>query len=124
MLKVKGHRVLVKPDPPKDQFNKHVSKELADKGFEIALPKEQELREQVGTSIGTVVAVGSTCWKAYDYNVPLVIWEPWCKVGDRITFSRYAGKIQEDPVTNEKFMLINDVDVHCVIEGEKAPWED
>lgn len=115
MLTVKGHRLLVKPDPPKDQFQKHVSKDLAATGFQIAMPKEQEQREAVGTSIGTVVAVGGTCWQSTATEAG---WEPWCVVGDRITFSRYAGKIQEDPVTGDKFMLINDVDVHCVIEGE------
>lgn len=116
MLKVKGHRVLVKPDPPKEQFQKHVPDSLKASGFQIALPKEQEQREEVGTSIGTVVAVGGTCWQAYDKGS--IHWEPWCNVGDRITFSRYAGKLQEDPVTGVKLMLINDVDVHCVIEGE------
>jgi len=122
MLTVKGHRVLVKPDPPKDQFNKFVSKELAATGFEVVLPEDQERRELVGTSVGTVVAIGGTCWRSYDGD--LNGWEPWCKVGDRITFSRYAGKLVEDPVTEERFMLINDVDVQCIIEGEKAPWEN
>lgn len=116
MLIVKGHRVLVKPDPPKEQFQKHVPDSLKASGFQIALPKEQEDREAVGTSIGTVVAVGSTCWRAYDAGWEE--WEPWCVVGDRITYSRYAGKIQEDPVDGAKYMLINDVDVHCIIEGE------
>ncbi len=113
-LKVKGHRVLVKPEEVKKQFEKQVPELLKNSGFQIALPADQEKREEVATSVGRVVEVGSTCWLAYDNNLPA--WEPWCKVGDLITYARYAGKIQEDPITGEKFMLINDVDVHCVVE--------
>ena len=86
------------------------------------MTQEQERREKVGTQIGTVIAIGNTCWKAFDGDS--FHWEPWCVVGDRITFARYAGKIVEDPVTKEEFMIINDEDVQCVVTGEKAPWED
>ncbi len=113
-LRVKGHRVLVKPEEVKKRFNQHVPQGLASTGFEIALPTEQEKREEVATSVGRVIEIGSTCWHAYDSGFD--VWEPWCKVGDLITYARYAGKIQEDPSTGEKYMLINDVDVHCVVE--------
>jgi len=121
-LIVKGHRLLVKPDAPKDSYNKDVPEELKKLDFKIAMDSDQEKREEVAASIGTVVQVGNTCWSAFDRKSDG--WEPWCKVGDRITFSRYGGKLQQDPVTKEKFMVINDEDVHCIVIGEKAPWED
>lgn len=121
-LTVKGHRLLVKPDEVKAQFNELVPDGLKNAGFEVAITPEQERREKVGTQIGTVIQIGNTCWKAFDGN--LTDWEPWCNVGDRITFARYSGKVVEDPVSKEQFMIINDEDVHCVVTGEKSPWED
>ena len=114
-LKVKGHRLLVKPVDVKTRFQRHVPDSLAATGFQIALPKEQEQREELATSVGEVVAIGNTCWLAYDNTKPE--WEPWCKVGDTITYARYAGKLLEDPHTGEKLFLINDVDVHCIVEA-------
>lgn len=121
-LKVKGHRLLVKPDAPKEQMNEFVPESLKTAGFKIEMTPEQERLEKVGTQIGTVIDVGNTCWKAFDGTSP--DWEPWCKVGDRITFARYAGKLVEDPTTKEQFMIINDEDVHCIVTGEKSPFEE
>lgn len=121
-LVVKGHRLLIKPDAVKEKFNENVPAELKKVGFQIELTKEQEQREEVASRTGTVIGIGNTAWHAFDKNSP--DWKPWCKVGDRVTFARYAGRIEEDPVTHEKFVVINDEDMFCVIEGEKAPWED
>jgi len=122
MLKVKGHRLLVKPDAVKERLNESVPEGLAKTGFRIELTQEQEQREEVASRTGTVVGIGNTCWHSFDKSS--AEWEPWCQVGDRITFARYAGRIEEDPVTHEKFVVINDTDMFCVIEGEKAPWEE
>lgn len=121
-LVVKGHRLLIKPDAVKERMNEQVPDELRKKGFEIGMTKEQEQREEVASRIGTVIGIGNTAWCSFDKKDPA--WEPWCKVGDRVTFARYAGRVEEDPVTHEKFVVINDEDMFCVIEGEKAPWED
>lgn len=122
MLTVTGHRLLVKIDPPKESWQKHVPDDLKKLGFQIEIDSDQAKREEVASSIGTVVGIGSTAWHAFDRASP--DWKPWCKVGDRITFARYAGKLVEDPVDKERFIVINDEDMHCVITGEKAPWED
>ena len=120
MLKVLGYRLLVKPDPPKDQIK--IGKELKAMGFEVGMTADQERRELVGTEIGTLVGIGPTAWRAYDGQDPL--WAPWAKVGDRITFARYSGKIVTDPETSESFMTINDVDIQCVVTGEDSPFKD
>lgn len=66
------------------------------------------------TDKGTVLAVGDLCWKDQKF----MDCEPWCKVGDRILFVRYAGNRQEDPITGEGYTLINDEDVLQVLEKE------
>ena len=119
MLKVKGHRLLIKPDPPKDKYK--VPERLATSGFKIEMDVDQERREKVATEVGTLVGIGPTAWRAYDGNDPS--WEPWAKLGDRITFVRYAGKYTTDPMSNEEFLILNDVDMYCVVEGETNPFE-
>lgn len=118
-LTVKGHRILIKPDPVKEQVD--VPDKLKELDFEIAAPGDITKMKEAGTQIGTVVGIGKTAWKAYDGNLPE--WEPWCKVGDRVIFARYSGKFVDDPVTKERFFVINDDDIQVVVEGEKAPWE-
>jgi co-chaperonin GroES (HSP10) len=119
MLRAQGFRILIKPDPVKDQVK--VSEELKKSGFVIGRTADEERRAEVATQIGTVVDVGPTAFHAYDKNSP--DWRPWCKVGDRVIFARYSGKLVEDPVTEEKFMMVNDEDIQCTVEGELAPWE-
>lgn len=119
-LKVRGHFLLVKPDPPKESFQ--IPEALKATGFEIGMTPEQEKRELAGSQIGTLVGIGNTAWRAYDGDDPM--WEPWGKVGDRIIFARYGGKIVQDPETLEKFMIINDSDMQALVEGEATPFED
>jgi co-chaperonin GroES (HSP10) len=127
MLKVAGHKVLIKHMMFKERMEDFVPKDLKDKGFEIAASAEQERREEVASEVGTVVGVGPTAWYAFDrYNKDGSInsdWTPWCKLGDQILFARYAGKIVEDPITSERFMIINDEDVQAVVTGYKDPFE-
>lgn len=111
-MQVLGHRVLIKPDPVKEQVDVPVS--LKEGGFEVVMPVDLEKREAAGTQIGTVIQVGPTAWRAFDGND--ANWQPWCKAGDRVIFTRYAGKFVEDPVTKERFMVINDEDVQVRVE--------
>jgi Co-chaperonin GroES (HSP10) len=118
-LQVKGHRVLIKPDPVKEQIE--IPQALKDSKFEVVKPIELEKREEAGTEIGTVVSVGPTAFKAFDGNDPN--WQPWCKAGDRVIFTRYSGKRVEDPVTKERFFVVNDEDIQVVVTGEENPFE-
>jgi len=118
-LQVKGHRVLIKPDPVKEQIE--IPQALKDSKFEVVKPVELEKREEAGTEIGTVVSVGPTAFKAFDGNDPN--WQPWCKAGDRVIFTRYSGKRVEDPVTKERFFVVNDEDIQVVVTGEENPFE-
>lgn len=119
-LIVKGHRVLIKPDPVKEQIE--VPKALKDTGFDVVKPADLEKREEAATEIGTVIGIGNTAFRAFDGSDPN--WEPWCKVGDRVLFTRYSGKMITDPVTKEKFFVINDEDVQAIVLGEKNPLDE
>lgn len=113
-LRVCGHRLLVKPDPLKEQID--IPEGLAQAKFEVHKPVQQQRMEEAGTQTGVVLQVGNTAWKAFDGDS--ATWLPWCKVGDRIIFARYAGKFVEDPGTKERFMVINDEDVQAVITSK------
>jgi co-chaperonin GroES (HSP10) len=119
MLTVKGHRLLVKPDPVKDQFQ--VPDALKKAGFEVSVGAE-ERRHLVATEIGTLVGIGNTAWRAYDGKDEN--WQPWAKIGDRVTFVKYAGKLVTDPVTKEDFFVLDDVDMQCIVTGEASPFGD
>lgn len=106
-----GHRVLVQPDK---LFNiDKTFKKAMEAG--IAIPEIEELkREEAAIESGTVLAIGNTAYKDFGGD-------PWCAVGDRIYFARYAGKRLPDPEapsdTTKWVLLLNDEDV-CVIVKE------
>lgn len=95
MLQVKGYRILVKPD--------EVEKTSAG-GIIMVL---DEKLERTGQQYGRVVGIGDTCWSEIDS-------EPWCAVGDRILFSKHAGRFVYDPETEDELMIMNDTDVLAV----------
>lgn len=86
-----GHRLLIKPD--------EVKEEVTDGG--IVLIDETIKADEQATVKGTVLAIGSTCWKDLGNrqivivkdNVTEVISDgkPWCKVGDKVYYQRYSG---------------------------------
>lgn len=96
MIQVKGYRLLVKPD---------IVDLTTPAGLVIAADRKVEQAAQVR---GVVHSVGERCWEGY---------EPYAKVGDYILFSKYAGKVVEDPETDEQFIILNDEDVLGVVTG-------
>lgn len=94
-----GHRVLVKVTEVEEVTKGGiiVAKTIADKHTEANI-------------FGTIVAVGPNAWKAFDTG------EPWAAVGDRVAFAKYGGFVIEDPDTGEKFRILNDEDISCVIK--------
>lgn len=103
MLKIKGYRILVKADPI----------ETTTAGG-IVLVQNEKL-EAAGQQFGTVIGIGDTCWtdaKGEDLG-------QWCAKGDKILFSRHAGRFVYDPDDNEEYMIMNDTDVIAVIEEKE-----
>ena len=95
-----GYMVLVRPD-----FEKKT-----ESGIVLAHLSDREGIAAVDT--GVVVDVGPTAWKAYDNG------EPWCKVGDRVCYARFGGKIIQVPDSDDKLVLIADGDVRLVMENK------
>ena len=98
MIQVKGYRLLIKPD---------IVELKTESGLVIAADRKLEQAAQVR---GYVHSVGAKCWEGE---------EPYAKVGDYVLYSKYAGKVVEDPEDNEQYIIINDEDVLAVITGAK-----
>jgi len=100
MINVKGYRILVKGD----------AIETVSKGGIVMVLDER--MEKASQQFGRVIAIGATCWSMAD-GTPL---EPWCKVGDRVVFSKHAGRFVYDPTDNDaEYMIINDTDIIAVL---------
>lgn len=105
MIAPLGHRVLLKPD---------VVEEKSKGG--IILHNELTKQEQQAQVVGTVLAIGPTCWA----DTPTG--EPWCKVGDRIVFAKYSGLRLWNPAEGkyrDDLVLINDLDVCGLVTEEE-----
>lgn len=100
MINPVGHRVLIRPD--------EVEK-TTPSGIILAVDERIEKSNNIK---GTLVAVGSQAWKAFDKEFK---GEPWAKVGDHIIYSKHSGSYVEDPDTSEILLMANDEDVVAVI---------
>lgn len=109
-LKAVGHKLIVKPDV--------VDKEHKVKGTDIKIHLAiDEKIEQGGQVKGTIVDIGPDAWKAFGKDFT---GKPWAKVGDRIYYSKYAGKTIEDPEDPDTLYLIMlDEDINALVTGEK-----
>lgn len=109
-IKAIGTRIIIKPDPI----------EKKSKGGIIL--NVDNRRESAATQKGTVVDIGPMAWKTTWLGFGTPDWQPWCKVGDRVWFARYVGKMipvdENDPTNEEFYMILNDEDVQAIIEDE------
>jgi co-chaperonin GroES (HSP10) len=112
MLKPVGWHILIKLDTFEEEAN--VPESLKNSGFKIkaGLDAYDDRRTKVAMETGTVVGMGSLCFKGSKFDNQ----EPWCKVGDRVIFGKHAGKLVIDRKTKEEFFLINDDDIQVVEE--------
>jgi len=94
-----GWRILVKP--------KEI-KEMSESGIVITSGKYKE-REQMANTTGVVVAMGNDCFA----DEPA----PWCKVGDKIIFAKYAGLLYLGKDGSE-YRMINDKDVTGTLDAD------
>ena len=105
-----GDRVLIKPDS---------TEEVSEGG--IVLVKETQDQARMATSTGTVTATGPDCWvdwieRSSDGTTKQRGFAgPFCKVGDRVSFGKYAG-LQMGGKDGEEYRLINDTDVTAVVD--------
>lgn len=102
MIRVCGHRVLVRPDPIEDK---------TDWGFEVYTNDRTKKLEQNAQIWGTVVQVGPTAYKDAGLGG-----NPWCLVGDRVAYAKYGGKMLLDEESGIEYIVLNDEDVVAVEE--------
>lgn len=109
-LKPLGWRVLVKPITLEEEAA--VSDFMKAAGFKIkaGLDINDERRAKVALEQGIVVAIGPQAFKnkEWDFEVPV-------KIGDKVWFGKYAGKLVPDPEDNQEYMLLLDEDLQCLI---------
>ena len=103
MIKVCGHRVLVRPYT-KELFDPVYAAAKA-AGLQVVLDNEKRVSASVDK--GEVLSIGPSCWPDQ---------EPWCKVGDIIVWAKHAHKLVEDQMTSEELGILNDEDVVAVIK--------
>jgi co-chaperonin GroES (HSP10) len=107
MLIPLGPRVIVRPD----------SFDVADPVYESAkklgIVLQKDKREQAAVVKGTVVSIGDMA-----FHAPVGNGTPWCAVGDRVYYAKFAGKDVVDPATKEELLLLNDEDLCARMEGE------
>lgn len=107
MIKVCGHRILVKPkllEETDDVFKKA-------KAFGLEVVRDDRAREHESVDQGVVLSIGPTAWKDFGG-------EPWAEVGDTIVYAKYAGKLVVDPTTKEKFICLNDEDIVAILKED------
>ena len=98
-IKPRGYRILVKADEVET---------VSAGGIQLVLDQKLERAAQMR---GELVAIGEYAWDNYK--------TPWGEVGDYILFSKHAGKIIEDPVTGEDYVIMNDEDLIAVLERKQ-----
>lgn len=112
--KVIGWRILVKPDDLDEILQEQVPEFLKEAGLKVVLPEKMQKMVESATVAGEVIGIGDWAFKAYFRSMNGEEFVCPVKVGDRVTYARYAGQPWEDPETNEKFVLLNDEDIHLV----------
>lgn len=94
-----GHRILIQP---RDVAEKTES------GIILATDAGRE-REQMSNTTGIVAAMGDTCYE--DMEVP------WCKVGDKVAFAKYAGLLYVGK-DGKKYRMVNDNDITATLDSD------
>ena len=100
-----GHKVLIKPTPVVTDYK------VEGTDIKIVLPLDEE-RELAATTEGEVIALGETAYMKVDDG------RPWVKPGDKVLYAKYAGAMAVDPVTKDKYVVVHDVDIVCIILGD------
>jgi co-chaperonin GroES (HSP10) len=102
-----GHRVLVKPDSLGEIDPVFASAQKAG----LKLLERTERQEATIIDTGIVVQLGPTAYKDFGGA------DNWCKVGDKVSYTRHGGKFISDPENDEnKWLVLNDEDIIMVWE--------
>ena len=98
-----GHRLLIKP----------LEIEEVSSGRIILSTAGQNEREQMANTTGEVIEMGQGCF----LDMPYGDINPWCKVGDRIVYAKYAGLLYQGK-DGKRYRIINDDNVVATLDGD------
>ncbi len=121
-LKPFGHRVILEPVTSEEEVM--LPQGLKTINFKIKAGSEagEDERALVAGEQGTIVAIGPLAWKHPDFGYGRVSDEEWAsawpKIGDKVVFGKYAGKIWPDPVTKKKYFVLDDEAIQMKILEE------
>jgi co-chaperonin GroES (HSP10) len=104
------HRILVKPDDIEDKDEAYKKAKAAG----LFVHRDERDREQAAIDSGTVISFGETVFRDFGVESNPI------KVGDKVVYARYAGKVIEDPADQVKYVALNDEDVIAIITTEGA----
>ena len=104
-LQVVGPRILVKP---KSLESEH---QVKDSNIRIALVHNMQAEKEQATTEGIVVSIGPTAFRD-DFGDGT----EWFKVGDKVFFGKYSGKLICHPEDeNDKYIVMNYDDILGII---------
>ena len=98
-INVVGPRILVLPTKIENKTASGI----------ILSTEDANERERMAATTGTVVDVGGDAY--IDYS------SPWCKIGDKITFAKYAGTLYKGRGGIE-YRVMKDEDVTSVLDAD------
>lgn len=110
MIKVCGHRLLVKPILLEETDD--VFKSARSAG--IVIQRDDRAREHESVDQGVVIQIGPTAWQLPEHGG-----QAWCQVNDTVVYAKFAGKLIVDPVSKEKYIALNDEDIVAVLTKEE-----
>lgn len=102
-MKAVGHRLIIRPKPLETK---------TESGIVISYGDKEKLHKS-GVEEGTVVDIGPMAWKNPDLGYGSPDWQPWVKIGEKVIYAKYSGKLTTDPETGEDLLVINDTDVQA-----------
>ena len=105
-----GYTILVKLDEIKK------SHKVEGTNIELALATDEKL-EKHSEQRGTLIAIGELAWRDCVKIDGEPVGKPWAKPGDKVIFSKYAGKFLPGSEWKD-YMLMQDQDVVAIIDGE------
>lgn len=70
-----------------------------------------EKMEALAQTFGRVIAMGPLCYLDQPNS------EPWCKIGDRVSFAKYSGLLNTGK-DEKKYRVISDLDIVSVIDED------
>ena len=111
-----GHRVVIKQEKLEDADPTY--KKAAQLGIMIA-DSDDKKRDQAGLDVGIVIQVGVGAFVEFNKNQGQPAHAAWCVEGDKVAFAKYSGKTVIDPDDGEKYLVLNDEDIVCVIKEKK-----